>query len=81
MTSASGTACAPAHTGRWLSLIASLLVGATFIALWLWLLPGWIVFGHPHPIAIAAVAAVALGVHLFVVSYEESTPERSSGSV
>ena len=31
----------------------------------------WIVFGHANPAAIAAVAAVALGVHLFVVFYEE----------
>ena len=30
----------------------------------------WIVFGHPEPRLIAAVASVALGVHLFVVFYE-----------
>ena len=33
----------------------------------------WVVFGHANPAAIAAVAAVALGVHLFVVFYEEAT--------
>src|SRR6516225_5791985 len=33
----------------------------------------WVVFGHPNPRVIAAVAAVALGVHLFVVLYEEPT--------
>ncbi len=33
----------------------------------------WIVFGHANPRVIAAVAAVALGVHLFVVFYEEPT--------
>lgn len=33
----------------------------------------WIVFGHPNPTMIAAVTAVALGVDLFVVFYEEPT--------
>lgn len=33
----------------------------------------WIVFGHAHLAAILIVAAVALGVHLFVVFYEEPT--------
>jgi protein-S-isoprenylcysteine O-methyltransferase Ste14 len=33
----------------------------------------WVVFGHPNPRVIAAGAAVALGVHLFVVLYEEPT--------
>ena len=33
----------------------------------------WVVFGHPDPVAIAVAAAVALGVHLFVVFYEEPT--------
>jgi protein-S-isoprenylcysteine O-methyltransferase Ste14 len=33
----------------------------------------WIVFGHANIEAIAAVAAVAIGVHLFVVFYEEPT--------
>jgi protein-S-isoprenylcysteine O-methyltransferase Ste14 len=33
----------------------------------------WVIFGHPKPVLMAAVAAVALGVHLFVVFYEEPT--------
>jgi protein-S-isoprenylcysteine O-methyltransferase Ste14 len=33
----------------------------------------WVVFGRANPAVIAAVAAVALGVHLFVVFYEEPT--------
>ncbi|MBV9339889.1 MAG: isoprenylcysteine carboxylmethyltransferase family protein [Acidobacteria bacterium] len=33
----------------------------------------WVVFGHPDPRAIAAAAAVALVVHLFVLLYEEPT--------
>jgi len=33
----------------------------------------WIVFGHANIRLMAAVAAVALGVHLFVVLYEEPT--------
>lgn len=33
----------------------------------------WIVFGHANPTTIAGVAAVALGVHLFVIFYEEPT--------
>jgi protein-S-isoprenylcysteine O-methyltransferase Ste14 len=41
-----------------------------FAAGWIGL---WVVFGHADPAAIAVVAAVALGVHLFVVSYEEPT--------
>ena len=39
----------------------------------------WIVFGHRDPRAIAAVAAVALGVHLFVVLYEEPTLRKKFG--
>ena len=31
----------------------------------------WIVFGRPNPVAIGIVAAVAIGVHIFVVLYEE----------
>jgi protein-S-isoprenylcysteine O-methyltransferase Ste14 len=31
----------------------------------------WVIFGDPNPALIAAVAAVALTVHLFVVVYEE----------
>jgi len=40
----------------------------------------WVVFGHPNPVAIAAVAAVALGVHLFVVLYEEPTLRKKFGA-
>lgn len=40
----------------------------------------WIVFGHPDPVLIAAVAAVALGVHLFVVFYEEPTLRKKFGA-
>jgi protein-S-isoprenylcysteine O-methyltransferase Ste14 len=40
----------------------------------------WIVFGHPDPRAIAATAAVALGVHLFVLLYEEPTLRRKFGA-
>jgi protein-S-isoprenylcysteine O-methyltransferase Ste14 len=39
----------------------------------------WVVFGHANPTLIAAVAAVALGVHLFVVFYEEPTLRRMFG--
>lgn len=48
-----------------------------FAAGWIGL---WIVFGHPNPTAIAAVAAVAVGVHLFVVFYEEPTLGRKFGA-
>jgi protein-S-isoprenylcysteine O-methyltransferase Ste14 len=41
-----------------------------FAAGWIGL---WVVFGHPNPILIAWVAVVALGVHLFVLLYEEPT--------
>jgi len=30
--------------GRWLTVLASLLVGGAFFALWFWLLPGWLGF-------------------------------------
>jgi len=40
----------------------------------------WVVFGHADLAAIAAVAAVALGVHLFVVFYEEPTLRNKFGS-
>jgi protein-S-isoprenylcysteine O-methyltransferase Ste14 len=33
----------------------------------------WVILGHGNPVMITAVAAVALGVHLFVVFYEEPT--------
>lgn len=39
----------------------------------------WVVFGHADPRLIAAVAAVALGVHLFVIFYEEPTLRRIFG--
>ena len=41
-----------------------------FAAGWIGL---WVIFGHPNRVVIAAVATVALGVHLFVVFYEEPT--------
>lgn len=47
-----------------------------FAAGWLGL---WIVFGHASAAAIATVTAVALGVHLFVVFYEEPTLRRKFG--
>jgi protein-S-isoprenylcysteine O-methyltransferase Ste14 len=40
----------------------------------------WIIFGHPDPRLIAAVAAVALGIHLFVVFYEEPTLRHKFGA-
>jgi protein-S-isoprenylcysteine O-methyltransferase Ste14 len=40
----------------------------------------WIVFGHANPAAIATVAAVALGVHLFVFFYEEPTLRKKFGA-
>jgi protein-S-isoprenylcysteine O-methyltransferase Ste14 len=40
----------------------------------------WIMLGHANPIVIAAFAAVALGVHLFVVFYEEPTLGRKFGA-
>jgi protein-S-isoprenylcysteine O-methyltransferase Ste14 len=48
-----------------------------FAAGWIGL---WIVFGHADPVAIAVVAAVALGVHLFVVFYEEPTLRKKFGT-
>lgn len=48
-----------------------------FAAGWIGL---WIVFGHANPAVIAAVAAVALGVHLFVAFYEEPTLRRKFGA-
>jgi protein-S-isoprenylcysteine O-methyltransferase Ste14 len=41
-----------------------------FAAGWIGL---WVIFGHADPRLIAAVAAVALGIQLFVVFYEEPT--------
>ena len=40
----------------------------------------WIVFGQADPVVIAAVAAVALGVDLFVVFYEEPTLRKKFGA-
>ncbi len=48
-----------------------------FAAGWIGL---WVIFGHPDPRLIVAVAAVALGVHLFVVFYEEPTLRRKFGA-
>jgi protein-S-isoprenylcysteine O-methyltransferase Ste14 len=39
----------------------------------------WMVFGHPNPVVIATVTAVALGVHLFVILYEEPTLREKFG--
>ena len=39
----------------------------------------WIVFGHAT-VAMISVAAVALGVHLFVVFYEEPTLRKKFGA-
>jgi protein-S-isoprenylcysteine O-methyltransferase Ste14 len=40
----------------------------------------WVIFGHANPVVIAAVAAVALGVHLFVVFYKEPTLRKKFGA-
>ncbi len=48
-----------------------------FAAGWIGL---WIVFGHANPVAIAGVAAAALGVHLFVLFYEEPTLRKKFGA-
>jgi protein-S-isoprenylcysteine O-methyltransferase Ste14 len=48
-----------------------------FAAGWIGL---WVIFGHPNPGLIAAVAVVALGVHLFVVFYEEPTLRKKFGA-
>jgi protein-S-isoprenylcysteine O-methyltransferase Ste14 len=47
-----------------------------FAAGWIGL---WVVFGQASPVAICAVAAVALAVHLFVVFYEEPTLHKTFG--
>lgn len=39
----------------------------------------WVVFGHTAPLLMLAVAAVAVGVHLFVVFYEEPTLGKKFG--
>jgi protein-S-isoprenylcysteine O-methyltransferase Ste14 len=48
-----------------------------FAAGWIGL---WIVFGHANPALITGVVAVALGVHLFVVFYEEPTLQGKFGT-
>jgi protein-S-isoprenylcysteine O-methyltransferase Ste14 len=48
-----------------------------FAAGWIGL---WIVFGHANFAAILAVAAAALGVHLFVLFYEEPTLRKKFGA-
>jgi protein-S-isoprenylcysteine O-methyltransferase Ste14 len=48
-----------------------------FAAGWIGL---WVVFGHPDLRAMAAAATVALGVHLFVLLYEEPTLRRKFGA-
>jgi protein-S-isoprenylcysteine O-methyltransferase Ste14 len=48
-----------------------------FAAGWIGL---WIVFGRANPVAIASVVAVALGIHLFVVFYEEPTLRKKFGA-
>jgi len=40
----------------------------------------WIIFGHANPAVIAAVALASLGVHLFVVLYEEPTLRKKFGA-
>jgi len=40
----------------------------------------WVIFGHANATLIAIVAAVALGVHLFVILYEEPTLRRKFGA-
>jgi protein-S-isoprenylcysteine O-methyltransferase Ste14 len=47
-----------------------------FAAGWIGL---WTVFGHADPVAIAGAAAAALGVHLFVIFYEEPTLRKKFG--
>ena len=48
-----------------------------FAAGWIGL---WVIFGHGNPVLIAAVAAVAFAVHLFVVFYEEPTLRNKFGA-
>ena len=48
-----------------------------FTAGWIGL---WMVFGHASVPLIAALAAVALGVHLFVLFYEEPTLRKKFGT-
>ena len=39
----------------------------------------WVVFGHANPAAIVVAATVAVGVHLFVVFYEEPVLRKKFG--
>ena len=48
-----------------------------FAAGWIGL---WIVLGHASALAVAAAAAVALGVNLFVIFYEEPTLSKKFGA-
>jgi len=48
-----------------------------FAAGWIGL---WVIFGHARLDLILAVAAVAVGVHLFVVFYEEPTLKKKFGA-
>jgi protein-S-isoprenylcysteine O-methyltransferase Ste14 len=48
-----------------------------FAAGWIGL---WVVFGHANPVVIAAVAAAALGINLFVHFYEEPTLRKKFGA-
>ena len=48
-----------------------------FITGWIGL---WIVFGHANLLAIAAAIAIVLGIHLFVILYEEPTLRRKFGA-
>jgi protein-S-isoprenylcysteine O-methyltransferase Ste14 len=47
-----------------------------FAAGWIGL---WVVFGHANLMAILAVTLVAIGVHLFVIFYEEPTLRKKFG--
>src|SRR2546430_1175027 len=74
------TAEHPESNGDCMTAVASLLVGAGFFSLRFWLLPGWLGFhvettGAARWRWIAAVPSV-LGVHLFVLGYEEPTLRR-----
>ncbi len=152
-----GSVASVEHGNRWLTVVASVAVGAAFFSLWFWLLPQWLgfrvetagaarwrwlaavpsvlgfavalrciwdfgwtgrgtpvplappqrlvvvgfyryvrnpmylgfaagwiglwmIFGHANPVVIAAVVGVALGIHLFVMFYEEPTLRRKFGA-
>lgn len=62
---------------NWATAVASLAVGAAFLALWFWLLPSWLGFvvdmsGVARWRWIAALVAV-VGINLFVRLCEEPT--------